>query len=62
MNQEVLFNSSGCRKAVNVFERRTTVPPNPLMQPTNAGGAGRRLRPALPAATKDRRLSQVLSS
>jgi hypothetical protein len=32
---------------------------NPLMQPTNAGVAGCRSRPPLPAATKDRRLSRV---
>ena len=41
---------------------RVAVPPNPLMQPTNAGDAGRRPRPALPAATKDHRLSQVVCS
>jgi hypothetical protein len=33
--------------------------PNPLMQPTNAGGARRRPRPSLPAATTDRRLSRA---
>jgi hypothetical protein len=38
------------------------VPPNPLMQPTNAGGAGRRPCPTLPVATKDRRFSQVVCS
>ena len=37
-------------------------PPNPLMQPTNAGDAGRRPRPSLPAATMDRRFSQVVCS
>ena len=36
--------------------------PNPLMQPTNAGNAVPRGRPALLAATKDRRLSQVVCS
>jgi hypothetical protein len=38
------------------------VPPNPLMQPTNAGCALLRPRPALPAVTMDRRLSQVVCS
>jgi hypothetical protein len=33
--------------------------PNPLMQPTSAEEVGRGLHPALPAATKDRRFSQV---
>jgi hypothetical protein len=32
-------------------------PPNPLMQPTNAGDAGRRPHPSLPATTTNRRLS-----
>jgi hypothetical protein len=36
--------------------------PNPLMQPTNAGTAGRRQRPTLPATTKDHRFSQVVCS
>ena len=33
--------------------------PNPLMQPANAGRALLHPRPALPAATMDRRLSHV---
>ena len=41
---------------------RLGAPPNPLMQPTNAGDAERRPRPALPAATTDRRLSQAVCS
>ena len=31
---------------------------NPLIQPTNVGEAGRRPRPALLVATKDRKLSR----
>jgi len=41
-----------------VGEADCAEPPNPLMQPTNAGAARRRPRPSLPAATMDRRLSQ----
>src|SRR5882724_5668191 len=37
-------------------------PPNPLMQPTNAGGAVLHPCPALQVATKDHRLSQVVCS
>jgi hypothetical protein len=32
--------------------------PNPLMQPTNASGVGRRPCPSLPEATKDHRFSR----
>ena len=42
-----------CRLTTYVIVR--ALRPNPLMQPTNAGDAGRRSHPALPAATMDRR-------
>ena len=43
-------------------EARAACPPNPLMQPTNAGESARRPRLTLPATTMDRRLSQVVCS
>ena len=42
--------------------KRAGVAPIPLIQPTNAGDAGRRPRAALPVATMDRKLSQVVCS
>ena len=41
---------------------RRRAPPNPLMQPTNAGGAMLRPRTRLRPATRDRRFSQVVCS
>ena len=52
-------SSSGCMRWSRPLLRQ---PPNPLMQPTNAGGIGRRSRPGLHAATTDRKFSQVVCS
>ena len=52
-------SSSGCMRWSRPLLRQ---PPNPLMQPTNAGGIGRRSRPSLHAATTDRKFSQVFCS
>jgi hypothetical protein len=62
---ELRSGGGAARLAVSQVWRgmdRVGAPPNPLMQPRNAGDAGRPSRLSLPAATKDRRLSQVVCS
>jgi hypothetical protein len=53
--RRVRQSSSGCWGTYFVDPAALS---NPLMQPTNAGGAGRRSYPGLRPATKDHRFSQ----